>query len=242
MVANRPYLTSYTTSMEFPDAERGIAGAGRPLDRRRFGAQAGPVEVLPAEEAAEPGWKLLPMNRRELLELLAVGVPALAGLSADQHEVLERSVPGGRRRGLLDPRQFATVDQLSELIIPVTDIPGARAAGVAGFIEHIVADWYGEDDRVAFLAGLEDVNTRSVRVSGRAFIEAPAAGQMAVVQQLESSLAGGNSTSFWARFKALTLYGFYNSEPGIRQVLKTPFMPGFYNGDVPVSGASGSEG
>lgn len=182
------------------------------------------------------------MNRRELLELLAVAVPALAGLSADQRAVLEQSLSSPRRRGLFDPHQFDTIDQLSEIIIPATTTPGAHAAGVAAFIEHIVADWYSEDDRVAFLAGLEDVDARSIRVSGHSFIGAPAAEQMAVVQQLESSLAASDTTGFWARFKALTLYGFYNSEPGITQVLKTPFMPGFYDGDAAVADAGGGRG
>jgi len=66
------------------------------------------------------------MNRRELLELLAVAVPALAGLSADQRAVLEQSLSRARRRGLFDPRQFDTVDQLSEIIIPATDTPAQR--------------------------------------------------------------------------------------------------------------------
>jgi len=183
------------------------------------------------------------MNRRELLELLAVAVPALAGLSADQRAVLEQSLSSSRRsRGLLNPHQFDTVDRLSEIIIPATTTPGAHAAGVAAFIEHIVADWYSEEDRVAFLAGLEDVDARSVRVSQVTFIEAPGSDQMAVVEQLESSLAPGDTTGFWARFKALTLYGFYNSEPGIQQVLKTPFMPGFYDGDVAVADTGGGRG
>ena len=181
------------------------------------------------------------MNRRELLQLLAVAVPSLSGLSAEQRAVLEQGVPGRRsRRGFFDPQQFATTDQLSEIIIPSTDTPGAHAAGVAAFIEHIVADWYGEEDRAAFLAGLGDVDARSVKASGRSFIEAPAAQQMQVVQELEGSLTPGSTDGFWARFKALTLYGFYTSQPGIQEVLRTPFMPGFYDGDAPVHSAGGS--
>jgi hypothetical protein len=183
------------------------------------------------------------MNRRELLHLLTVAVPALSGLSADQRAALEQSLSAGRhRRGFLDPHQFATTDQLSEIIIPATGTPGAHAAGVAAFIEHIVADWYGEEDRSAFLAGLGDVDARSVKASGRAFIEAPAAQQMQVVRELEASLTSGSPDGFWARFKALTLYGFYNSQPGIQDVLKTPFMPGFYDGDAPVRAAGGRKG
>ena len=179
------------------------------------------------------------MNRRELLRLLAVAVPALAGLSADQLAALERDASGSRRRrrGLFDPQQFETVDQLSEIIIPATSTPGAHAAGVAVFIERMVADWYHEDERVAFLAGLADVDARSMRASGRMFLDASAEEQMAVVRELDAAALAQTdvkSPPFWSRLKALTLYGYYTSEVGVQDELKTPFMPGFYNGDVAV--------
>ena len=183
------------------------------------------------------------MRRRELLQLLAVAVPALSSLSADQRAALGQDLSSREnRRRYFDPHHFAITDQLSEIIIPVTDTPGAHAAGVAAFIERMVAEWYGDSDRAAFLVGLNDVDARSVKVSGRQFVDAPAAMQMQVVEELEASLASTGTDGFWARFKALTLYGFYNSQPGVQDVLKTPFMPGFYDGDAPVGGATGSKG
>lgn len=183
------------------------------------------------------------MNRRELLRLLAVAVPALAGLSAEELDALERSasISRHRYRGLFDPHQRATVDQLSELIIPATDTPGARAAGVAAFIERMVVDWYHEDERAAFLAGLADVDARSMRASGRLLVDASAAEQAAVVQEVDTQAQARTdaAATFWSRFKALTLYGYYNSEPGIQETLKLPFMPGYYDGDAPVGGVSG---
>ncbi len=72
-----------------------------------------------------------------------------------------------------------------------------------------------EDDRAAFLAGLADVDARSVRVSGEPFIDGSRREQMAVVRAAGvRRLAPGDSDGFWARFKALTLYGFYNSAAG----------------------------
>ena len=181
------------------------------------------------------------MNRRELLRLLSVAVPALAGLSAEELTALERSAPASRHRSLFDPQQRATVDQLSETIIPATNTPGARAAGVAAFIERMVADWYQEDERAAFLSGLADVDARSMRASGRLFLDASAAEQVAVVQELETraQVQTDGAATFWSRFKALTLYGYYNSEPGIQDALKLPFMPGYYDGDAPVGAVPG---
>lgn len=182
------------------------------------------------------------MNRRALLRLLSVAVPSLAGLSAEQLAALEQGASIARRRQgvLFDPQQFALVDTLSEIVIPATETPGAHAAGVAAFIERIVADWYHEDERVAFLAGLSDVNTRSKRLFGEPFTDGSAAQQGTVVQQLDdeaSHFPGAAAATFWSRFKALTVYGYYSSQPGMEDELRIPFMPGYYDGDVPVGGA-----
>ena len=180
------------------------------------------------------------MNRRDLLKLLAVAVPAMAGLSAERLAALERDARGlRRRRGLFTPQQFHTVDQLSEIIIPITSTPGAHAAGVAAFIELMVAEWYTEEDRSAFLDGLSQVDGRSTRASGRTFADASAAEQLALVQELDAEALrpGAPSDSFWRRFKALTIYGYFTSEVGVQEQLKTPFMPGFYDGDAPIAAA-----
>jgi hypothetical protein len=182
------------------------------------------------------------MQRRELIGLLAVAVPSLAGLSAEQLAVLEQGASTRRRlQGVpFDPQQFKTADQLSEIIIPATETPGAHAAGVAAFMERVVADWYHEDERVAFLAGLTDVNTRSKRLFGEPFTDGSSGQQGAVVEQLEDearNFPGTVAATFWGRFRALTIYGYYTSQPGVVDELETPFMPGYYDGDVPVGGA-----
>ena len=182
------------------------------------------------------------MNRRDLLRLLAVAVPSLAALSSEQLAALEQGASAGRRSQEpgFDPQQFKLVDQLSEIIIPATETPGAHAAGVAAFIERIVADWYHEDERMAFLAGLGDVNTRSKRLFGEPFTDGSAAQQGEVVQQLDdeaTNFPGAAAATFWSRFKALTVYGYYTSEPGVVDELGTLFMPGYFEGDAPVGGA-----
>lgn len=182
------------------------------------------------------------MHRRDLLQLLAVAVPSLAGLSAAQLAALEQGASSRRRLAgaLFDPQQFKLVDQLSEIIVPATETPGAHAAGVAAFMERIVADWYHEDERVAFLAGLGDVNIRSKRLFGEPFTDGSSAQQGVVVQQLEDEAArfpGAATATFWSRFKALTVYGYYTSQPGVVDELGVLFMPGYYDGDVPMGGA-----
>lgn len=185
------------------------------------------------------------MNRRDLLRFLAAGVPMLSGISSEQLSQFERYLTGGHRRGsgAFDPHQLATVEQLSEIIIPATNTPGARAAGVAAFIDLIVSDWYREEERLAFMAGLKDLDQRSTRTSGKPFIKATPAQQLAVAGAVEV-MAGkspkGATAVFWTRFKSLTVYGYCTSRPGIEDELRTAFMPGSYDGNVLMSSARGA--
>jgi len=180
------------------------------------------------------------MQRREVLRLLgAVAVPALA-LSPDRLHALggsvARRVARGGAVGFFSPDQFRTVDQLAELILPRTDTPGARDAGVARFIEVIVGEWDADADRSAFLDGLTAVDARSAAVGARPFVDLATEQQHAVLAALEaeSRTAAPMPTPFFTRLKALTLYGYYTSEVGIRDELQEVFMPGRFDGEAPL--------
>src|SRR5467141_4865851 len=99
------------------------------------------------------------MNRRDVLLLLA-GTAALP----DKLLAVGRTVHQRARLGMLrtlTPQQNETVATIAELIIPKTDTPGAREAGVPAFIDVMVADWGDDDQRKMFAAGLANVDERS---------------------------------------------------------------------------------
>jgi hypothetical protein len=182
------------------------------------------------------------LNRRDSLRLLGVAaLPALADLSPRQLHALVREThrraraPG--RAGVFDPHQRALVDTIAEAIIPATDTPGARAAGVTGFIEVIVGEWYHDDERAAFSRGLADVDARSQADFQNGFLDLTAPQQHAILTGLEAesrALPRGGPPLFFARMKDLTLYGYYTSEIGVRQELGEEFMPGRFEGAAPV--------
>jgi hypothetical protein len=51
----------------------------------------------------------------------------------------------------LNPHQNATVTAISEIIIPQTDTPGAKAARVNEFIDLILTEWYDGEAVVSAL-------------------------------------------------------------------------------------------
>lgn len=182
------------------------------------------------------------MDRRELIGLVGVTLPALAGLLPEQ---LQAAALDARRRPALraapaaglDAHQRALVDQISEMIMPATDTPGARAAGVTDFVDVIVGEYYRDDDRAAFLRGLADVDSRAQADFSKGFLELSEPQQTAILTGLDAearAMPPGSPTPFFGRIKGLTLYGYYQSEVGYTQELHGVFMPGRYDGAAPL--------
>src|SRR2546430_6915369 len=92
------------------------------------------------------------MNRREVLLLLA-GTGAIPDQLLAIGRTVHKRVRAGTLRAL-NAHQNETVATIAELIIPKTDTPGAREAGVPAFIDVMLADWADDDHRQQFTAGL----------------------------------------------------------------------------------------
>jgi len=177
------------------------------------------------------------MDRREALRVLGAATAAplisrdLYALGKDAR-ARWRARPGFR---VLDAQQQILVQALTEMIIPATDTPGAKGAGVDQFIDVMLADWYDPADRQTFLDGLADVDARSKAATGKAFTDAAAAQQTALLTALDDELARQRAThqrldkSFWRNLKWLTLTGYYTSQVGFEQELHGRIIPGSYD-------------
>src|SRR5205807_10563280 len=60
----------------------------------------------------------------------------------------------------LDAGQLELVAVMAEHIVPQTDTPGARAAGVHRFVDALLRDHYPRPERDRFVAALADVDAR----------------------------------------------------------------------------------
>jgi hypothetical protein len=182
------------------------------------------------------------VQRRELLRLLsgALAVPALAGLSADELLALGQRLHAmgggaGQQRRVLSEEQDRAVTMLAERIIPATDTPGATAARVNEFIDLILAEWYSDEDRDRFLAGLRDLDARGRDRFGVSFADADAAQQTVLLAELDDEVARLRHEDrrpedhFFHQAKWLTLYGYYTSRVGVEQELRWVAIPGGYD-------------
>lgn len=171
-----------------------------------------------------PTRPLRTVDRREVLQGLAV---ALGG-------ALSPSVVSAVLSGCTPPRGAApwtpetlTADQteltavVAELIIPATDTPGARAAGVHEFIDLMLTHWLPAEERASYLAGLGELDPRSRERHCVSFLESGREQQIALLQALEQQAEGaGPPKPFFTLLKELTLVGYYTSEVGSTQELR----------------------
>lgn len=185
------------------------------------------------------------MDRRTALRALA-GAAAVPLITPDLH-ALGRSVHAaavGRAKQVLDPHQDATVTAISDLIIPATDTPGAKAAKVCDFVDVLLTDWYQPAERDALLAGIGEVDTRAHAAFGKDFVDGTPEQQTALLTQLDLESVSWHDTPkaargpepFYHKIKWLTLYGYYTSEIGAEQEDHFQIIPGAYRGCIPVHG------
>ena len=130
------------------------------------------------------------------------------------------------------------VTVIAELIIPETDTPGAKAARVNAFIDKMLTDWFPQDERDHFMAGLATVDTRSQDAYGKPFMDATPDEQTELLTAMDAEAMDapggppGSPPPFFRMMKELTLFGYYTSEVGATQELRDmPF--GEYRGSVP---------
>jgi hypothetical protein len=193
------------------------------------------------------------VDRREVLKLLALS-SALPAMPAELYSALRavHNEPAKPLLKTLNPHADATVTAMAELIIPQTDTPGAKAARVNEFIDLILTEWYSDEDRARFLAGLANVDERTRLLFGKDFIEATPEQQAGILEILGEEMAreadaliagvpgyrGSRpepDNNFYLMFRDLTLTGYFTSEVGAVQQLHEEIIPGRYDGCTPLT-------
>lgn len=189
---------------------------------------------------------LLPSSA--LAEWLAFGQQARAAAAG-----LTRSGPW--LAGTLDPHQDRTVTAIADVILPETDTPGATTARVNEFVDLILTDWFTEEDRDRFLAGLADVDVRTRADFGLDFLECSAERRIATIATLDAEIEAlqvadesghdghprDPSEHFFYQMKRLTLAGFFTSEVGMN-LLGYEIAPGAFEGCVLLDQYAGGGG
>ena len=126
------------------------------------------------------------------------------------------------------PSEYKLLDQLTELIIPRDETPGAQDAGVVEFIDHMVA--HDPDIQYTFRRGLTLVNA----LAPQDFLTLSVDQQEAALQKLATpSVSEHEGPAFFKLLRSYTVMGYYTSRiglealdyPGLRLYSESPECP-----------------
>ena len=125
---------------------------------------------------------------------------------------------GPRSVRFLTPAEFALLNELNELIVPADEhSPGARAAGVAGYIDARLAESLEPDWQARWRAGLQAVDALSRELHRKAFLEATPEQRVAVLTRMAAGEADPKTPveHFFKELKWWTVFGYYTSKIGV---------------------------
>lgn len=150
----------------------------------------------------------------------------------------------------LTAAQDALIAEIAETIIPTTNTPGAKAAGVPNFIKKMLADCCREKYTAYFMKELDSVEADTKAKFSKSFVDASVEQRTEILKIYEKKAkeetakfrqeqaSWGDSTlmserPFFATMKDLTVTGYFTSEIGCTQALRYEAVPGKYIGDYP---------
>ncbi|HKF02498.1 MAG TPA: gluconate 2-dehydrogenase subunit 3 family protein [Candidatus Sulfotelmatobacter sp.] len=168
------------------------------------------------------------VHRREILRILGTAAAAASfpGFSkwgfACGHvgNATLHIKPPEYRPQFFSPSEYAMIERLSEIIIPSDQTPGAKEAGVAEFIDFMIA--HDPEKQYPFRTGLVWLNSHSERLHGKRFLELTPAQQLSVLEPLgfkDKARRGEElGRKFFASMREYTVTGFYTSEIGFKEL------------------------
>ena len=136
--------------------------------------------------------------------------------------------------------QGRLVAEVAERIIPKTDTPGAKDAGVPEFIDLMLNDIYIEEEKQRFVAGLDQLEQDSQQTYSDSFIDLEPTQQDELLSKYAAQAEESKDPEtkpFFAMAKELTMLGFFTSEVGATEFLQYVSVPGKYEGCMPIEEA-----
>lgn len=164
--------------------------------------------------------------RREALQRLALlvgttlSLPVQAALRGEARAEVPLVFSTGQQKLIAD---------LAEVIIPATDTPGAKAAGVEQFISYVIGHCTAPAQQELFQKGLQQTDAFSQSAFGKPFSDLDGSQRTEVVRQLTQ-----REKPFFLSLRELTIVGFFTSEAGATKVAEYLPVPGRFQGDIPL--------
>ncbi len=167
------------------------------------------------------------IDRRVALERISL---MLGGALSPQMTaaVMGQTLNAGEKLDVSDA-QKTLLAEVADVIIPTTDTPGAKAAGVEEFIVRVIRDCYVIEDQQNFYEGLARIDTASQKAHETNFVDLDSEQKIGIVEETVK-----NDRDFFKWMKELTVVGYFTSEIGATEALVYLPIPGKFEGDLPM--------
>lgn len=161
------------------------------------------------------------MNRREAVQLVSLAVGAFLS-----HGVAPKLAAQADAGGAVE----TLLAEVADVIIPTTDTPGAKAAGVEKFILRVVRDCFKTEERQKFYAALDTLDEDSRKKFSKTFVALTEAEKVELVK-----FTAAQRKAFFSSLRQLVVTAYFNSEIGATQALAYLPVPGKFQGSVPLA-------
>lgn len=190
---------------------------------------------------AAPAFRNDLVTRREAIRRVSalLGGAALIGQGAWLSGCATSRPAAGELFSAVD---VALLDEIAETILPETQTPGAKAAGVGPFIAVMVTDTYDPREQRIFLDGLATLQAECQEQHGVPFMSASSSERVALLERLDREAidymrglppGGTQPPHYFRMIKELTLLGYFTSEIGYTQAMRYVETPGRFDPCIP---------
>ncbi len=175
-------------------------------------------------------------NRRiaiQQLFLIWAGVSFLPGCLHDEQKV---SIP--LKLIHVDPQDEQMLAELTEIILPKTDTPGAKDLSAHLFALKMVDDCYTQSNQEKYVKGMKDFEDYVQKKTGRSFSENSLPEKQAIVAELDRQKPGPDGMSyFYMSTKKLTVQAYTTCAYYMTKIRGYKMLPGRFQGCVPLKTA-----
>jgi hypothetical protein len=196
---------------------------------------------------AEDGHEVRGVSRRDVLAALIAGT-AMAGVwsSASAAAVLKTAGAGAAANAGLNKAEMDVLGAAAQVIIPATDTPGAREAGVPLLIDALVARWMAADEAASFRIGLAALDASAQQRFQLGYASCSAEQAAGLLQELRAASPYQGRTfslndrildpkaPFYLRLRDLVVLGYFSSEQGSTKELRYLPVPGKFESNVDI--------
>jgi len=171
------------------------------------------------------------ISRRKMIQATAAGVAGAVALPA-----VPKALSPSPKPLFFTPAEFALVDEMSDIIIPTDEQSGgARAAGVAAYIDARLAEAFEKEQPQRWRAGIKAVETLSREMSGKTFMASTPEQRLALLTRIAAAESDPKTDAekFFREIKSSTIRAYYTSKVGIhddQQYKGNVIQPGEYAG------------